>query len=216
MDIPGISVIIEDILFYFQESRNRHIENWATISTYVQQRNDPYKIWPTLQKELRSLSNKPRFVVDELRGLSGVCYQTQDWVFSLYDSPNCPANIKKIVKGISIYLNGYEWQTARRYNLSKMRDVLELLLAICLLRKRDPLLLDCNDSETKQMVKQLKLINEELRDIRANKETTGTLMPRIKGIEVPAALNKVTPLIYALIQTLSGGRSVNLIGYSDD
>ena len=97
-----------------------------------------------------------------------------------------------------------------------MRDVLELLLAICLLRKRDPLLLDCNDSETKQMVKQLKLINEELRDIRANKETTGTLMPRIKGIEVPAALNKVTPLIYALIQTLSGGRSVNLIGYSDD
>lgn len=215
-EIPGIAAIIDDILFFFKNSKNRRIENWAAISTYVPLKYDPYKIWPTFQRELMRLSNKSKDVIDELRGISGVCYQTQDWIFSLYDSTNGTANVNRIIKGIFTYLKGKEWLSAEVYNLSKMRDVLELLLAICLLRKRNPLLLDCNSADTKQLVKQLKTINEELKEITSTKKTSGTLSPRIHGIQVPDSLSNVFPLIYALIQTLSGGQSVNLIGYSDD
>ena len=93
---------------------------------------------------------------------------------------------------------------------------MELLLAICLLRKRNPLLLDCNAPETKQLVKLLKDINEEIRKVELTTDQ-GTLTSRLRGIEdPPTSLGNVKPLIYALIQTLSGGKSVNLIGYSDD
>lgn len=97
----------------------------------------------------------------------------------------------------------------------KIRDVLELLLCICRLKAEDPSILDCNEQRTKLLVKQLKKIDSDIRKMGEDGRLKHSFNSRL-GITAPEAYSRVNPVIYALIETLSGGEQVSLIGFSDE
>ena len=103
----------------------------------------------------------------------------------------------------------------RKYNPRKIRDVLELLLCICRLKREDPSILDCNTHEVRKLVKRLKEIDRRMREMEEQNRLKKPFNSRL-GIESPEAYNRVNPVIYALIQTLTGGKPVNLIGFTPD
>lgn len=140
-------------------------------------------------------------------------------IFDLFHGPNGRDEVEGIIENIIATLYDRDCLSERnpqdKYNPRKIRDVLELLLCICRLKAEDPSILDCNEQRTKLLVKQLKKIDSDIRKMGEDGRLKYSFNSRL-GITAPEAYSRVNPVIYALIETLSGGEQVSLIGFSDE
>lgn len=193
------------------------IQTWAPITAYITRDNDRFDLWETFAKALETLQpDKPLRTVDDLRTISNVCFLTQNWIFEFYHSSHGRKDVDWLLKNIRAVLYGEEWNQGKAYNARKIRDVLELLLCICMLKKEDSTILDCNAPETKQLVKQLKKIDSDMRKLDDRGMLKHPFDCRIQGYSIPSEYRKVNPIIYCLVQTLTGGESISLVGFTDN
>ena len=207
---PDIAAIIEAF------RRSKSIEDWAPITAYVSRATDVYGIWDSFRAALYKLNPK-RPDVYALRAISSVCYQTQEWIFEFYSSSTGQQDVDWLLKNIFAVLESKEWKDQKKlpYNPRKLRDVLELLLCICRLKAVNKSLLDCNSRETKELVKKLRVIDAELRSLQEQGLLKKEFNSRL-GINLPYEYRRVNKVIYSLIQTLTGGGVINLIGFKED
>lgn len=211
---------IENVLSYYKMQKHLKIRYWAPITKYIQRSDDAHNVWIYFCQSLTHLdSRKPQKAIYGLRAISSVCFQTENWIFDLYHSSTGRDDIERIIDSIVAVLNDEKCLTEKdsqgKYNPRKIRDVLELLLCICRLKEEDPTILDCNDLRTKKLVKQLKRIDSDMRAMKEEGLLKYTFNSRL-GISAPEEYSQVNPVIYALIETLSGGDHVSLIGFSDE
>ncbi len=214
-DEPAVKEIIDAIREIKPENKMDAIQTWAPITAYVTRENDHYGIWDSFSQALKTLKNQSLYTrVQDLRAISSVCYKTEAWIFELYHGANGKENVNILMEGIFAYLQRGEWQKDN-YNPRILRDLLELLLCICMLKQEDPTILDCNAPETKQLVKRLKQIDQEIRTLGMRGRLKNKFDSRIRGYVIPPEYCKVNPVIYCLVQTLSGGESINLVGFEE-
>ena len=211
---------IENVLSYYKMQKHLKIRYWAPITKYIQRSDDAHNVWIYFCQSLTHLdSRKPQKAIYGLRAISSVCFQTENWIFDLYHSSTGRDDVERIIDSIVAVLNDEKCLTEKdsqgKYNPRKIRDVLELLLCICRLKEEDPTILDCNDLRTKKLVKQLKRIDSDMRAMKEGGLLKYTFNSRL-GISAPEEYSQVNPVIYALIETLSGGDHVSLIGFSDE
>ena len=219
-DTGKVFTTIEDILSFYKQKKHLKIRYWAPMTKYVRSAKDPHGIWNYFRESLTQLQpQKPQNTIHDLRTISGVCFQTETWIFDLFHDSNGRNEVEWIIENIIavLYDKGclYERNPQSKYNPRKIRDVLELLLCICRLKAEDPSILDCNEQRTKQLVKQLKKIDSVMREMQENGQLQHPFNSRL-GITAPESYSRVNPVIYALIETLSGGEQVSLIGFSDE
>ena len=211
---------IENILSYYRKPKNLRIQYWAPITKYVQRSNDSHDVWTYFCQSLTHLdSRNPQKTIIGLRAISSVCFQTENWIFDLYHSSTGKDDVERIIDSIIAVLNDEKSLTKKdlqgKYNPRGIRDVLELLLCICRLKEEDPTILDCNAPRTKELVKQLKRIDSDMRVMKEEGLLKHTFNSHL-GISAPEEYSRVNPVIYALVETLSGGEHVSLIGFSDE
>ncbi len=215
-----VSGEVEKVLSYFREKHPREVQIWAPITRYVPRIYDVHGVWDSFSRALRSLNpQRPGRMIYDLRAISAVCYQTKNWVFEFYHGPKGPEEVRWVIRNILAVLESPECLAPRPgegYNPRKIRDVLELLLCLCRLKTEDPKILDCNAPETKSLVKRLKEIDRSMRELEARHVLKSPFNSRLGGIRPPAAYRRVNPVIYALIQTLTGGKPVSLVGFTSD
>lgn len=218
-DIPGIYDSAEEILGFFKSKKYPWLLHWAPITAFVHRDHDPHGIWEYFTKALYTMKpDKPGKTIIDLQSISGVCFQTERWIFDFYDSTSGREDVDWLIKNILAVLYDKNFLAQKnpdnKYNPRKVRDVLELLLCVCRLKEIDATILDCNDPQTKDLVKQLKRIDADMR----MKEEKGQLKYPFNsrlGINTPESYRRVNPVIYALIEILTGGNQVSLIGFSD-
>ena len=212
IDSPDVSNIIKGL------SSCKTVEIWAPVTTYVRREQDLYGVWDKFSKCLYAMTDtNPGDTIYKLRVISNVCFMTQEWIFELFHGTNGHEDIEHLLKCIRSVLYYDEWnRTTKNYNARKIRDVLELLLCICTLKVEDPSILDCNAQETKEIVRQLKFIDNEMRRLKAENRLDNEFNCRVMGISLPEEYYKVNKVIYALIETLTGGKSINLVGFQED
>ena len=212
--------IIERILSFYKRKKYPKVQHWAPMTKYVRSAKDPHDIWNYFRVSLKQMQpQRPRSTIYDLRAISGVCFQTETWIFDLFHGPNGRDEVEGIIENIIATLYDRDCLSERnpqdKYNPRKIRDVLELLLCICRLKAEDPSILDCNEQRTKLLVKQLKKIDSDIRKMGEDGRLKHSFNSRL-GITAPEAYSRVNPVIYALIETLSGGEQVSLIGFSDE
>ena len=222
MDVESRKIFdtIENILWFYKQEKHPKIQHWAPITKYVRIDKDPHEIWNYFRLSLEQMQpRKPRSTIYDLRAISGVCFQTKTWIFDLFHGSNGRDEVEWIIENIIATLYDSDCLSERnpqdKYNPRKIRDVLELLLCICRLKAEDSSILDCNEQRTKLLVKQLKKIDSDIRKMREDGRLKHSFNSRL-GITAPEAYSRVNPVIYALIETLSGGEQVSLIGFSDE
>ena len=217
-DLPEAFQAAEDILEYFREKQYHSLQYWAPITKYVRREQDSHRIWDSFSEALKQLNYHKQDMYG-LRSISGVCFQTENWIFDFFHGPNGRAEVDLLVRSILNVLNSQEWlrrkNGSEKYNPRMLRDILELLLCICRLKSEDPTILDCNEAQTKALVKRLKEVDRMMRDLDEKKLLEYSFNSRL-GIDSPDAYRRVNPVIYALIQTLTGGKTVSLMGFSED
>lgn len=195
------------------------IQEWAPLTRYVSRSQDVHGVWAGFSKSLRQLNpGQPWRTIYDLRAVSGVCYQTENWIFEFYHGPDGRRDVDWVLKNILAVLYSSECivpKPGEKYNPRKIRDVLELLLCVCRLKEEAPDILDCNAPQTKALVKQLKVIDRSMRELGERRLLKVAFNSRL-GIQPPKAYRRVNPVIYALIQTLTGGKPVSLIGFTSD
>lgn len=199
------------------ENKITAMQTWTPITTYVTRDDDVYGVWESFSEALKTLQPRnPLRTVDDLRTISNVCYLTQNWIFEFYHSSHGRQDVNWLLENIKAVLYFEEWNKGKEYNARKVRDVLELLLCVCMLKSEDPTILDCNSQDTKDLVKQLKKIDQDMRELQDHGMLKQEFNSRIQGYSIPNEYRKVNPVIYCLVQTLSGGESINLVGFKED
>ena len=153
-------------------------------------------------------------VVKDIRNISSACWLNPDWIFNLYEAS--PEAINAIIDTIYSYLTEKAKNEVVIKTL-KVRDVLEVLLSVCRLRKIDPTILDPNDKRTRDMLVAIKELDQELRDKRASLKKPFVSRVRYnRDDKFSDGLGAVNDSCYLLITQLSGSRHLNLIGFVDE
>lgn len=213
---PAVKELVDAIRMLKPENQPNALQTWAPITAYVTRENDAYGVWDSFSKALKTLKKKgTRDEVLNLRAISNVCYKTEEWIFEFYHDKNGKQNVGLLLDCVLNYLNREEWKKKGDYNPRILRDILELLLCICMLKQEDPTILDCNASATKQLVKRLKQIDQDMRTLEKRGVLKYKFDSRIRGYTIPEEYRRVNPVIYCLVQTLSGGESINLVGFEE-
>ncbi len=208
---PSVSKLVKAL-----KSR-KSVQFWAPITAYITRDNDDNGVWEMFSKSLKTMKpTRPKETIFDLRAISNVCYLTKDWIFELYHGPNGDKDIEWIIKNIIAIFDYEEWRKMDEYNARRIRDILELLLCICLLKSENPDILNCNDDRTKEIVKKVKKIDSDMRELNASGKLKQPFNSRIHDVKIPNEFYKVNKIIYCLVQTLTGGESVNLVGFRDD
>lgn len=208
---------VAQIVEAFRNNKSRTpVENWAPLTAYVKRNDDQYGIWDGFIQSLYTLNPKHPHIYS-LRAISSVSYQTEDWIFEFYKGPQKEKDLDHLLKNIFACLDDDEWKQAKNlpYNPRKIRDVLELLLCICRLKSVDENVLNCNSAETKNLVSRLKKIDADMRDLQRSGQLKKEFNTRL-GIQLPYEYRFVNRIIYSLVQTLTGGDAVSLVGFKED
>ena len=208
---------VAQIVEAFRNNKSRTpVENWAPLTAYVKRNDDQYGIWDGFIESLYTLNPKHPHIYS-LRAISSVSYQTEDWIFEFYKGPQKKKDLDHLLKNIYACLDDDEWKQAKNlpYNPRKIRDVLELLLCICRLKSVDEDVLNCNSAETKSLVSRLKKIDADMRDLQRSGQLKKEFNTRL-GIQLPYEYRFVNRIIYSLVQTLTGGDVVSLVGFKED
>lgn len=213
---PAVKELVDTIRILKPEDRPDAIQTWAPITAYVTRKSDAYGVWNSFSKALKTLKKQGKYnKVANLRAISNVCYKTENWIFEFYHDENGKQNVGILVDCILSYLYDDMWKKTVDYNPRIMRDLLELLLCICMLKQEDPTILDSNEPTTKQLVRRLKQIDRDMRMLEERGVLKYKFDSRIRGYTLPMEYRRVNPVIYCLVQTLSGGESINLVGFEE-
>ena len=119
---------IENILSFYKQKKYPKIQHWAPITKYVRSAKDPHEIWNYFRASLEQLQpRKPRSTIYDLRAISGVCFQTETWIFDLFHGPNGRDEVEGIIENIIATLYDRDCLSERnpqdKYNPRKIRDV---------------------------------------------------------------------------------------------
>ena len=169
-----------------------------------------------------------------LRSIGYVCWQRESWIFDLYNYPKGPELIgsitdillkeikselkERIPKAFNNYYKSYDGNI-KNYNPRPLRDYLELLLCVCRIRAINQKFLDCNSETTKDIVRDLKDINHNIRLLEKLRiiDSKKPFVTRITKINLPDRYVGMNPLLFALIATLSGGKEkIELAGFTSN
>lgn len=146
---------------------------------------------------------------DMLRAVSAVCWYDCNWIINIYrEDPNA---IEAMINGIYEYLHTIDEQSISReqFNPRILRDVLEVLLSICRLKKIDPKILDTNDGLTKDIVNRIITVNNLLNKHKKFMDT------RIKSNLNKGDLYKTFDVCYMIIQCLTGNEKLTLLSFHE-
>lgn len=184
---------------------------------------DRYGIWDGMMNCLQTLNWKQFYHRNQvLQSMSAVCWKRESWVFDLYRHPLGKPTVAKLCGGCLDYVkhlaNMPEAQFIQRENPRRIRDILEFFLCFCRLRRVMPDLLDCNAHEVKSAVKYLKRVDAMWRNAQETNPAhwSRKFSKSHLGFTPPNAYCQMHPTIYCLVETLSGGTAIQLIGFQDN
>lgn len=146
---------------------------------------------------------------DVLRAVSSVCWYDHNWIINIYREN--PLVIKIMINSIYEYLQNTDEKliSSGKFNSKILRDVLEVLLAICRLKEIEPTILDTNDGLTKDIVNRIISINNHLNKHKIPMDT------RIKANLNKGELYNTFDVIYMIIQCLTGSEKLTLLSFKD-
>ena len=207
---PKLQQQQENLIYHFMDTSMEYVIN---VSRCIS--NDTYGVFQCIAEKMES-----GCVVKDLRSISSVCWLNPTWIFDLYNSS--PKAIHSIIDTASDYLiNKAESEVIAEDNKKaktlKVRDVMEVLLAVCRLREVDETILDPNDSSTRKLVVAIKELDAIVRDNRDKLKApfkSRVMFDRNEKLE--DGLGSVTDPCYLLITQLSASKHLNLIGFVDD
>ncbi len=211
--------------FYYEKDLP---EYWISLSRRIDIYEDSFDIFGRMYNSLCSvyLSKDKRLDWNRkklLRSIGYVCWQRESWIFDLYNYPKGPELIDSItnilVKEIKRELQEGIPKAVNNYNPRPLRDYLELLLCVCRIRGIDQTFLDCNSEFTKEIVNDLKEINNNIRAMEKSGiiDSKKPFVTRITKINLPDRYDSMNPLLFALIATLSGGKEkIELAGFTSN
>ena len=189
---------------FSKEKSSEYIINASRCIT-----EDTYGVFPLVAEKLKKSCK-----VKELRNISSVCWLNSSWIFSLYRES--PEAIKNIINTVIEYLT----KTAKKEVVKKtlkVRDVMEVALAICRLREVDETILNPNDKQVKDLAAAVKEIDrvvyEEEYDLRKPFESRVRFN---RNEKVKDGLANVSDTCYLLITQLTGSKKLDLLGFTDD
>ena len=200
----------ENLIYHFMDTSMEYVINASRCIT-----NDTYGVFQCIAEKM-----EPGCVVKDLRNISSVCWLNPTWIFDLYNSS--PKAIHSIIETASDYLinkAGSEViaEDNKKAKTLKVRDVMEVLLAVCRLREIDETILDPNDSSTRKLVVAIKELDAIVRDNRDKLKApfkSRVMFDRNEKFE--DGLGAVTDPCYLLITQLSASKHLNLIGFVDE
>lgn len=186
----------------------------ANVSRCVH--DDKYNVFPYLANHLTK-----HCTVKEIRNINSVCWLNSEWIFKLYQYS--PTAVENIISTASDYLlnKSFSDLTAddpKNANTLRVRDVMEVLLAICRLREMNPSILSPNDEQTKRIIVAVKEIDSIVRN-NADKIKNHRFPSRVKfdtNEKLADGLMAVSDPCYLLITGLSASKHLNLIGFVDE
>lgn len=146
---------------------------------------------------------------DVLRAVSSVCWYDHNWIINIYREN--PLVIEIMINSIYEYLQKTDEKliSSGKFNSKILRDVLEVLLAICRLKEIEPTILDTNDGLTKDIVNRIISINNHLNKHKIPMDT------RIKANLNKGELYKTFDVIYMIIQCLTGSEKLTLLSFKE-
>ena len=214
-------------------------EYWIPLSRRININEDSFDIFGRMYNSLcrvylsndKKLERKRKSL---LRSIGYVCWQRKDWIFDLYNYPQGPELVDSITrvlireikrevkedipKAFDNYNKSFNG-SFKKYNPRQLRDYLELLLCVCRLRAVDPKFLDSNSETTRDIVKDLKEINNSIRKLEKKNiiDLQKRFVTRITRIDLPERYVGMNKLLFALIATLSGGKEkIMLAGFTSN
>ena len=169
-------------------------------------------------KQLNSPQEKVRENV--MRNISAVCWYNSEWMFNFIHAE--PKIIKRLEYSIKEYFklstNGNKMSKAESEIVGKtlkVRDIMEVALALCRLRVEDETIFDPDDREVKAMVNVLKNIDQIVHEKEYSLKKP--FVSRVKFDEsIKGALYNVSDPCFLLISQLTGRTGIKLLGYKED
>ncbi len=189
---------------FSKEKSSEYIINASRCIT-----EDTYGVFPLVAEKLKKSCK-----VKELRNISSVCWLNSSWIFSLYRES--PEAIKNIINTITEYLTKKAKEEVVSKTL-KVRDVMEVALAICRLREVDETILNPNDKQVKDLVAAVKEIDRVVyEDEYYLRKPFESRVRFNRNEKVNDGLANVSDTCYLLITQLTGSKKLDLLGFTDD
>lgn len=155
-----------------------------------------------------------------IRNISAVCWYNSEWMFNFIHAE--PKIIKRLEYSIKEYFrpgtNGNKMSKAESEIIGKtlkVRDIMEVALALCRLRVEDETIFDPDDREVKAIVNVLKNIDQIVHEKEYSLKKP--FVSRVKFDEsIKGALYNVSDPCFLLISQLTGRTGIKLLGYKED
>ncbi len=151
-----------------------------------------------------------------VRTISQNCSFMDTWWQSLYNTPQGPEATCKIRDALLGYV--CEWKKNKALylkNITSLRDYLECLLSMCCLNKDNPDFLNPSDLSVRNAIKAIKEIDDFVREKSGSFGRPFVCRLEAEGIDQKEAYS-VNPLLFMLIQVLSGQEEIKLTGWSSN
>lgn len=187
-----------------------HSRYLLQMSTYILRNEDVYGIWNAIDEYVPQDKNN----MGAVRSIGAVCWRNPDWIYSFGE---CDTKlIQSVIDRAMIHCKSELDKIGVDYNPRGIRDDLETLLGMIRLKETNPFvveLLNCNSKNIKEFVVFLKDLNDVM-----NEKATQLQYPFVSrlAMEVPEELNKISSVVYPLIELLTGGNAIKLTGFTED
>ena len=201
------------------EAEKGRIESMIGASRCV---SDNEKYMSQLAKVVLKLleSNNESVREKVIRNISAVCWYNSEWMFNFIHAE--PKIIERLEYSIKEYFkpgaSGNKTSKAENEIVGKtlkVRDIMEVALALCRLRIEDEAIFDPDDREVKMMVSVLKniyqIVYEKVHSLKKPFVLRVKFDTNIKG-----ALFYVSDPCFLLISQLTGRTDIKLLGYKED
>ncbi len=194
---------------------SKNLQYIIPLATYFTRDDDPYKVWDEVDYYLEN-DNDER-IINAVRTISTVCWRESNWI---YEFGKCSAQIlNRVIDAIFKAVYSEITQIAIDYNPRRVRDYLEALLGITRLKEVNSFVakkLDCNSMAIKEFVACLKELDKKLYSADQDGKLLYPFISRLEMENVPDMLNKVSTVIYPLIEILTDGNAIRLTGFSEE
>ena len=158
-----------------------------------------------------------------LRNISSVCWYNKSWIFDLMaaGAEIVPALENAVWEYMVSYFGPKAEEDVAREEIQestlKVRDVMELALAVCRLRKNDKRIFDPNDTYTKDIVAAIKRVDELVHDPDIHFQGNKKFVSRVefdRDEKKRSGLGGMSDPCYLLLMQLIG-KKVTLLGFSE-
>lgn len=202
--------LAKKILTVFIKKADIEVKYLISVSRCIS--NDA-NVMDTLIKKIRTVDNRI------IRNIAAVCWYNEEWISNFYKADlrvndgRCRV-VKKIEEYIVRYLQTNALNEVKDKPL-KVRDTMEMALALCRLRQFDKSVFDSNSNTIKELTATIKELDDV---IQSNSELRRKFVSRVKiepGQKERDGLQNVSDPCYLLITQLSGSKNLQLIGFEE-